>query len=97
MKLKLANPERLCALLSQVDSLRQEIAGVQAEVDKLERLLKAADPDGFYREGTHAARVAREKGLRLFYQDRERQAALERKKRQQEASSLPTFYLLRKN
>jgi hypothetical protein len=63
--------------------LRKEVAEVDAEVRKLEDLLKHADPDGYYREGTHAARVAKEKGLRLFNKDREEKSALEKKKRQE--------------
>jgi len=59
--------------------LRKVVADLDAEVRKLEELLKHADPDGYFRQGTHAARVAKEKGLRLFNKDREK-AALEKKK-----------------
>ena len=70
----------------QVDKLRRSIADLDAEVAGLEKLLKQADPDNYYKEGTHAARVAREKGLRLYNQDKERQAVLEKRKRQQAVS-----------
>ena len=70
----------------QVDRLRRSIADLDAEVAGLEKLLKQADPDNYYKEGTHAARVAREKGLRLYNQDKEKQAALEKRKRQQAVS-----------
>lgn len=67
--------------------LRKEVADLDAEVRKLEELLKHADPDGYFRQGTHAARVAKEKGLRLFNKDREK-AALEKKKRQEVVRAL---------
>ena len=56
---------------------------MEAEAASLELLLKQVDPDGYYNEGTHAARLAREKGLRLYNQDKERQAALEKQRRQE--------------
>lgn len=70
----------------QVDKLRRSIADLDAEVAGLEKLLKQADPDNYYKAGTHAARVAREKGLRLYNQDKEKQAVLEKRKRQQAVS-----------
>lgn len=70
----------------QIDKLQKDLAEITGEIENLEALLKQADPDGYYREGTHAAKVAREKGLRLFNQDKERKAALEKKKRQEAVS-----------
>lgn len=67
----------------QAEQLRQEITNVQAEIGKLEGLLKQADPDGYYKEGTHAANVAKQKGMRLFNKDKQEEAL--RRRRKQEA------------
>ena len=48
-------------------------------------MLAQADPDGYFKEGTRASRMAKEKGIRLYNQDKDRTIALEAKKRQQEA------------
>ena len=68
--------------------MRHEISGLQAKIGKLEGLLKQADPDGYYKEGTHAANVAKQKGLRLYNKDKAEEAL--RKRRKQEA--VRSFY-----
>ena len=70
----------------QAEQLRHEVSGLQAEIGKLDGLLKQADPDGYYKEGTHAASVAKQKGLRLYNKDKAEEAA--RKRRKQEAVRL---------
>lgn len=76
--------------ISQAEHLRNELASLQAEIRKLEGLLKHADPDGYYKEGTHAANVAKQKGLRLYNKDKEEEALRKRKK--QEAVRLSRSY-----
>ena len=68
--------------LLQVERIRKDIADLDAEVTKKERLLKLADPDGYFKAGTRAAAAACEKGLRLHSMDKERNAALEKQRRQ---------------
>ena len=74
----------------QAEHLRNELASLQTEIRKLEGLLKHADPDGYYKEGTHAANVAKQKGLRLYNKDKEEEALRKRKK--QEAVRLSQLY-----
>ena len=63
--------------------MKKQLAEIQAEIHKLEDLLAQADPDGYFKEGTRAARLAKEKGIRLHNQDKDRKIALEKKKRQE--------------
>lgn len=70
----------------QVDRLKQEAQQIEAEIKKIEGLLRQADPDGYYKNGTKAAAAAREKGLRLFYKDKEEKAIFEKQKKLAQAS-----------
>lgn len=71
-----------CDLVKQVDRLRKQLSNLETEIKSLEILLAKADPDGYFKEGTHAARVAKERGIRLYNQDKHLKSALEKKKRQ---------------
>ena len=44
-------------MTQQVTSLRKEISTIDAEVVRIEALLKVADPDNYFRPGTRAAQV----------------------------------------
>ena len=69
----------------QVEKLKKQLTDLQNEIQNLDMMLAQADPDGYFKEGTRASRMAKEKGIRLYNQDKDRTIALEAKKRQQEA------------
>lgn len=74
------------SLILQAVRLKKQIASLDNEVKNLEVLLAQADPDGYYKEGTRAARLAKERGIQLFKQDRDLKSALEKRKRQEAVS-----------
>ena len=68
------------------------MSNLETEIKSLEILLAKADPDGYFKEGTHAARVAKERGIRLYNQDKHLKSALEKKKRQDAVRSCLSPY-----
>ena len=64
-----------------MDRLKQEAQQLSIDIQKVEALLKQADPDGYHKQGTRAAALAREKGLRLFNKDKEERAVLENQRK----------------
>ena len=55
---------------------------LDAKIGEAERLLRLADPDGYYREGTRAAQVAKSKGAKAAAVERARREAAERQRRE---------------
>ncbi len=66
----------------QVGALRREVAQIDKQVADAERLLKLADPDGYYREGTRAAEAAKAKGIKAMEVEKKRREAEERQSRE---------------
>lgn len=56
---------------------------MQAEIVNLGNLLRQVDPDGYFKEGTHAAMAAKQKGLRLFNKAREEEVLAKKQKAEQ--------------
>lgn len=56
---------------------------MQKEIGKLDLLLKQVDPDGFFKEGTRAADVAKQKGLRLYNKAKDDEALTKQRKLEQ--------------
>ncbi|KAK9805488.1 hypothetical protein WJX72_001082 [[Myrmecia] bisecta] len=52
--------------LDKVGALKKEIAGLDGQISETERLLKFADPDGYFRAGTKAAEDAKAKGIKAL-------------------------------
>jgi len=50
----------------QVGALRGEILEIDKRVAETERLLRLADPEGYFKEGTCAALAAKAKGLKAM-------------------------------
>lgn len=63
-------------------TLRKDIEKIDREVAEAERLLRLADPDGYYREGTRAAEAAKAKGLKAMEAEKKRREAAERQRRE---------------
>ena len=66
----------------QAERLEIELANLRSEISQLEYLLRHADPDGYFREGTRAAATARQKGLRLYNKAKDEEA-MDRKAKQE--------------
>lgn len=66
----------------QVGVLRREMAVIDKQVAEAERLLRLADPDGYYREGTRAAEAAKAKGIKAMEVEKQRREAEERQRRE---------------
>ena len=58
--------DRHAACMLQVGMLRKEVAELQTRIAEAERLLRLADPDGYYREGTRAAEAAKARGVKAL-------------------------------
>jgi hypothetical protein len=69
-------------LLTQVVAMRKELEDLDRQVAEAERLLRLADPDGYYRPGTRAAEAARAKGIKALQVERQRREAEERQRRE---------------
>ncbi len=63
-------------------TLRKELEEVDRQVAEAERLLRLADPDGYFREGTRAAQAARAKGIKALAVEKQRREAEERQRRE---------------
>ena len=61
-------------------ALQKELANTEAELQRATRLLKLADPDGYFKEGSHAARKAKEQGV---VREEQRRAAAAAKRAEQ--------------
>ena len=66
----------------QVRVLRREMAVIDKQVAEAERLLRLADPDGYYQEGTFAAEAAKAKGIKAMEVEKKRREAEERQRRE---------------
>ena len=64
----------------QVTSLQRDLAQTEAELQRAQRLLKLADPDGFFKEGSHAAQRAKQAGIA---REEQRRAAVAAKRAEQ--------------
>ncbi|CAL8465521.1 g5057 [Coccomyxa elongata] len=79
----------------KVGVLRREVEQIDKQVSEAERLLRLADPDGYYREGTRAAEAAKAKGIKAMEVEKKRREAEERQRRErlaakaQEAAFVP--------
>ena len=62
--------------------LRREVQALDAKIGEAERLLRLADPDGYYREGTRAAQVAKSKSAKAAAIEKARPEAAERQRRE---------------
>ena len=67
-----------------MERLQRQLRERQAEVSRCERLLKLADPDGYFKEGTRAAADAKARGSSLLAAERSRKEAAAVKLRQQQ-------------
>lgn len=73
----------------QIEALRKEVAETEAELQRATRLLKLADPEGYFKDpGSHAARKAREQGLA---REQQRRDAVATKRAEQLVSSALAF------
>jgi hypothetical protein len=82
---------------AQVGTLRREAAELQVKIAEAERLLRLADPDGYYREGTRAAEAAKARGVKALAVERARAAAAEKQRRERLVRGSPgraLFHLL---
>lgn len=57
---------------AQVQKLRAEVKEMDARIAEAETLLRFADPENYFRQGTRAAAEARTKGLRQHAVERQR-------------------------
>ena len=64
--------------------LEKDLQTIDAEIIMCERLLKLADPDGYFKEGTRAAADAKAKGAAVLAAERSRREAAVAKQRQQQ-------------
>ena len=64
----------------QVTSLQRELAEAEVEVQRAARLLKLADPEGYFKEGSHAAERAKQQGIA---REEQRRAAVAAKRAEQ--------------
>ena len=62
--------------------LRKDVEELDVKIKEAERLLKLADPDGYYREGTHAAEAAKARGVKALAVERARKEAAEKQRRE---------------
>ncbi|KAK9805486.1 hypothetical protein WJX72_001082 [[Myrmecia] bisecta] len=67
--------------LDKVGALKKEIAGLDGQISETERLLKFADPDGYFRAGTKAAEDAKAKGIKALAVELQRQEAAEQQRK----------------
>ncbi|KAK9805589.1 hypothetical protein WJX72_006586 [[Myrmecia] bisecta] len=67
--------------LDKVGALKKEIAELDSQITETERLLKFADPDGYFRAGTKAAEDAKAKGIKALAVERQRQEAAEQQRK----------------
>ena len=61
--------------------LRKDVEELEVRITEAERLLRLADPDGYYREGTHAAEAAKARGAKALAVERARREAAEQQRR----------------
>ena len=77
-------------LFVQIEALRREIAETETELQRATRLLKLADPEGYFKDpGSHAARKARDQGLA---REQQRRAAVATKRAEQLVSATPAWH-----
>lgn len=62
--------------------MRRELEEIDRQVAEAERLLRLADPDGYFREGTRAAEAAKTKGIKALQVEKQRREAEERQRRE---------------
>ena len=73
--------------------LERDLAGIDADMARCARLLKLADPDGYFKEGTRAAADAKARGPAMLAAERQRKeaaAAAAAAKRREQLVSLRT-------
>lgn len=73
----------------QVSVLQREVEQIDRQVTEAERLLRLADPDGYYREGTRAAEVAKAKGIKAMEVEKKRREAEDRQRRERLVQAQP--------
>ncbi|KAK9810824.1 hypothetical protein WJX73_010298 [Symbiochloris irregularis] len=66
----------------KVQRLEKESANIEAEMARCEHLLKLADPEGYFKEGTRAAADAKAKGAAVLAAERKRRDAAAAKVRE---------------
>ncbi|PRW44332.1 Kanadaptin isoform B [Chlorella sorokiniana] len=69
----------------KVASLKRELADVDAQLARTERLLKIADPDGYFKAGSKAVAAAAERAKRQLALEKQRREAEEKQRQQREA------------
>ncbi len=77
--------------------LRREVEQIDKQVSEAERLLRLADPDGYYREGTRAAEAAKAKGIKAMEVEKKRREAEERQRRERLVRAQPLYLSLLSN
>lgn len=68
--------------------LEKELAGLEAEIARCEHLLKLADPEGYFKEGTRAAADAKARGAAELAAERKRKDAAAAKAREKKVGLL---------
>lgn len=68
----------------QVHRLEKELRGIQTEIARCEHLLKLADPEGYFKEGTRAAADAKARGASILAAERSRREAAAAKAREKQ-------------
>ncbi|GAB4814362.1 hypothetical protein N2152v2_001408 [Parachlorella kessleri] len=72
--------------LDRVGALRRELAAVESQLARAERLLAIADPDGYFKPGSQAAVAAVEKAKKALEVEKKRKEAEERQRKEREAA-----------
>ncbi|KAL3145623.1 hypothetical protein ABBQ32_003168 [Trebouxia sp. C0010 RCD-2024] len=67
-------------------ALRKEIAQLDAKMQEAERLLKVADPDGYFKSGSRAAVAAKARAQKSMQLEKQQKDAQERRKREKLAA-----------
>ena len=76
-------------MIWQVGALRKEVEQIDKQVAEAQRLLRLADPDGYFREGTRAAEAAKAKGIKAMEVEKKRREAEERQRRERLVHAQP--------
>lgn len=71
----------------QLGSLQKQLATIQQQLDRVDRLIRIADPDGWYQPGRAEAEAAKARAKQAMEEERKKRAAAveRRNKAQQEA------------
>lgn len=67
-------------------TLRKEIALLDAKMQEAERLLKVADPDGYFKSGSRAAEAAKARAQKSMQLEKQQKDAQERRKKEKLAA-----------